>query len=95
MTVFASSSFQFEMVRKQCGDEVELLHDIHERIQPTEAINMINKLEEFPPFFIEDPLSPENTGWWKEIRQSTNVPIARGELFNNINEFLDDGQPLF
>lgn len=79
----------FEMVRKQCGEKVELLHDIHERIQPTEAINMINKLEEFNPFFIEDPLSPENTGWWKELRQSTNVPIAMGELFNNINEFLE------
>ncbi|MBO0323641.1 bifunctional D-altronate/D-mannonate dehydratase [Muricauda sp. CAU 1633] len=79
----------FEMVRKQCGEDVELLHDIHERVQPTEAINMINKLEEFRPFFIEDPLSPENKGWWKELRQSTNVPIAMGELFNNINEFLD------
>lgn len=79
----------FETVRKQCGDDVELLHDIHERVQPTEAINMINKLEEFRPFFIEDPLSPENKGWWKELRQSTNVPIAMGELFNNINEFLE------
>lgn len=79
----------FEYVRKQCGEEVELLHDIHERIQPTEAINMINQLEEFHPFFIEDPLSPENKGWWKELRQSTNVPIAMGELFNNINEFLE------
>ncbi len=79
----------FEKVRKQCGDDVELLHDIHERVQPTEAINMINKLEEFRPFFIEDPLSPENKGWWKELRQSTNVPIAMGELFNNINEFLE------
>ncbi len=79
----------FEMVRKQCGEDVELLHDIHERVQPTEAINMINQLEEFRPFFIEDPLSPENKGWWKELRQSTNVPIAMGELFNNINEFLE------
>lgn len=79
----------FELVRKQCGEDVELLHDIHERVQPTEAINMINKLEEFRPFFIEDPLSPENTGWWKELRQSTNVPFAMGELFNNINEFLE------
>ncbi|MER3373295.1 MAG: enolase C-terminal domain-like protein [Allomuricauda sp.] len=79
----------FEIVRKQCGEDVELLHDIHERVQPTEAINMINKLEEFRPFFIEDPLSPENKGWWKELRQSTNVPIAMGELFNNINEFLE------
>lgn len=79
----------FRIVREQCGEDVELLHDIHERVQPMEAINLINKLEEYRPFFIEDPLSPENTGWWEELRQSTNVPIAMGELFNNINEFLE------
>lgn len=45
----------FEAVRKNCGEEVELLHDIHERVQPMDAINMIKKLEEFRPFFIEDP----------------------------------------
>jgi mannonate dehydratase len=79
----------FEMVRKVCGDEVELLHDIHERAQPMDAINLCKKLEEYRPFFIEDPFSPENTGWWKQLRQSTTVPIAMGELFNNINEFLE------
>src|SRR5690554_868545 len=79
----------FEVARKVCGDDVELCHDIHERIQPTNAITLMNNVEQYRPFFIEDPLSPENRGWWKELRQSTNVPIAMGELFNNINEFLE------
>lgn len=77
----------FETVRKVCGDEVELLHDIHERVQPMNAINMIKKLEDYRPFFIEDPFSPENMEWFKQLRTSTSVPIAMGELFNNINEF--------
>ena len=77
----------FEVVRKQCGEEIELLHDIHERVQPMDAINMIRKLDEFNPFFIEDPFSPENMEWFKMLRASTSVPIAMGELFNNINEF--------
>ncbi len=77
----------FEVVRKRCGDDVELLHDIHERVQPMDAINMIKKLDEFHPFFIEDPFSPENMEWFKQLRASTSVPIAMGELFNNINEF--------
>ncbi|TLV02136.1 enolase C-terminal domain-like protein [Dyadobacter luticola] len=79
----------FETVRKKVGDEIELLHDIHERVQPMDAINMIKALEEYRPFFIEDPFSPENMGWFKQLRQSTTVPIAMGELFNNINEFRD------
>src|SRR5205085_1776634 len=36
----------FETVRKICGDEVELLHDVHERVQPMDVINMIKKLED-------------------------------------------------
>lgn len=77
----------FETVRKVCGDEVELLHDIHERVQPLDAINLIKSLEDYHPFFIEDPFSPENMEWFKQLRMSTSVPIAMGELFNNINEF--------
>ncbi|MFT4032164.1 MAG: enolase C-terminal domain-like protein [Siphonobacter sp.] len=77
----------FDVVRKRCGEEVELLHDIHERVQPMEAINMIKAVEEYRPFFIEDPFSPENMGWFKQLRASTSVPIAMGELFNNVNEF--------
>lgn len=77
----------FAAVRKACGEEVELLHDIHERVQPMDAINMIKELEQYRPFFIEDPFSPENMEWFEQLRASTTVPIAMGELFNNINEF--------
>lgn len=77
----------FDVVRKRCGEAVELLHDIHERVQPMDAINMIKSLEEYDPFFIEDPFSPENMEWFKQLRATTSVPIAMGELFNNINEF--------
>jgi mannonate dehydratase len=79
----------FEYVRKKCGEDVELLHDIHERVEPMDAINMIMQLEQYRPFFIEDPFSPENMKWFKHLRASTKVPIAMGELFNNINEFRD------
>lgn len=77
----------FKDVRKACGEDVELLHDIHERVEPIDAINLIKKLEEYNPFFIEDPFSPENMEWFKQLRTTTSVPIAMGELFNNINEF--------
>lgn len=79
----------FRVVRERCGEEVELLHDIHERIEPIDAINLIKALEEYRPYFIEDPFSPENMLWFKQLRMATMVPIAMGELFNNINEFRD------
>ncbi|WP_353125581.1 enolase C-terminal domain-like protein [Parapedobacter pyrenivorans] len=79
----------FEAVRKRFGEDIELLHDVHERVEPIDAINMIKRLEEYRPFFIEDPFSPENMGWFKKLRVATTVPLAMGELFNNINEFRD------
>ena len=79
----------FAEVRKQCGDKVELLHDIHERVQPMEAINMIKALEEYRPFFIEDPFSPANMRYFKLLREHTTVPIAMGELFNNPHEWVE------
>lgn len=79
----------FDHVRKSCGEEIELLHDVHERVQPMDAINMLQKLEPYRPFFIEDPVSPENMGYFKLIREKTSVPLAMGELFNNPHEWLE------
>src|SRR5690606_31742145 len=73
----------FDLVRKTVGDDVELLHDIHERLQPMDSIDLIRRLEEYRPFFIEDPFSPENMGWFPLLRRQTSVPLAMGELFNN------------
>src|SRR5712692_2707591 len=55
----------FEHLRKQLGDDVELLHDMHERVPPIMAIRMAKDLEPHRLFFLEDPLSPE------EDRKST------------------------
>ena len=79
----------FKTVREKCGDTVELLHDIHERLQPMEAINLIKQLEQYRPFFIEDPFSPENNRYFKLLRQQSTVPIAMGELFNSPHEYID------
>jgi len=78
----------FHEVRKACGERIELLHDIHERIQPIDAINMCKALEPYQPFFIEDPLSPENNDYFKLLRQHTTVPISMGELYNNPHEWV-------
>lgn len=77
----------FEHIRNTCGDEIELLHDVHERIAPIEAANLLKELEKYRPFFIEDPLAPEDNGYFKFLRQHTTVPIAMGELFNSPHEW--------
>jgi mannonate dehydratase len=78
----------FEHIRNTCGDEIELLHDVHERIEPIDAINLLKELEQYHPFFIEDPFPPEQNGYFSMLRQQTSVPIAMGELFNNPHEWV-------
>ena len=78
----------FEHLRKQLGDEVQLLHDVHERVQLNEAINLCKALEPYNLFFLEDPFPPEDNAWFRILRQQTSVPIAMGELFNTVQEYL-------
>jgi mannonate dehydratase len=54
----------FEHLRKKVGDEVELLHDMHERVPPILAIQLAKDLEPYKLFFLEDPLSPEDVGYF-------------------------------
>ena len=76
-------------MRNACGEEVELLHDIHERLHPIDAIGLCKDVEKYRPFFMEDPFSPEDVGYFKVLRPQTSTPLAMGELFNNPNEWVD------
>ena len=79
-----------EKVRAAVGDKVELLHDIHERLQPIDAVQFAKDVEQYKLFFLEDALAPEDIQWFKRIREQCATPLAMGELFNNPREW----QPL-
>ncbi len=79
-----------ETCRAQLGDEVELLHDMHERVSPNQAVQFCKDVEKFKLFFVEDPLSPEDISYFRQIRQQCATPVAMGELFNSPHEW----QPL-
>jgi mannonate dehydratase len=78
----------FEHMRTKLGDEVELLHDVHERITLNQAINLCKALEPFRLFFLEDPFPPEDNDHFRLLRQQTSIPLAMGELFNTQQEYL-------
>ena len=77
----------FEACRKELGEEVELLHDVHERVTPNQAVQFCKDVEKFKLFFMEDPLSPEDISYFRQIRQQCATPIAMGELFNSPHEW--------
>ena len=78
----------FEHLRTKLGDEVELLHDVHERVTLNQGINLCKSLEPYRLFFLEDPFPPEDNDHFRLLRQQTSIPIAMGELFNTQHEYL-------
>ena len=84
---FRRSLKLLEVCRQELGDEIELLHDMHERLTPNLAVQFCKEAEKFHMFFLEDPLSPEDLGYFQQIRQNCATPIAMGELFNNPHEW--------
>jgi mannonate dehydratase len=79
----------FEESRKQLGEDVGLLHDAHERVTPNQAVRFAKDAEQFHLFFLEDPLSPEDIAYFRQIRQQCATPIAMGELFNSPHEWTE------
>jgi mannonate dehydratase len=78
----------FEHLRTKLGEEVELLHDVHERIRLPEAVSLCKALEPYRLFFLEDPLPPEENDHFRLLREQTSIPIAMGELFNSQHEYV-------
>src|SRR5216683_1206223 len=78
----------FEHMRNALGDEVELLHDVHERVPPIQAIQLAKDLEQFKLFFLEDVFAPEDNDYFRILRQQSSIPLAMGELFVNQAEYV-------
>jgi mannonate dehydratase len=78
----------FEQVRVKLGNEVKLLHDVHEHLKPTMAVEFAKLMEPYRMFFVEDILPPEHISWFRNIRQVTSTPMAMGELFTTPLEYV-------
>ena len=78
----------FAHLRSTLGFEVELIHDVHERLSPIQAARLAKELEEHKLFFLEDPLRPEHKESFRMVRQASTTPIAMGELFHSKYECL-------
>ena len=77
-----------EHIRNTIGWEVELLHDIHERLRPIDAVQFAKDVEPYKLFFLEDALAPEDVEWFRNIRAQCATPQAMGELFVHPREWI-------
>lgn len=73
--------------REAVGTGVDLCIEIHRRMTPTEAVQLGLGIEEFHPYFFEDPVTPDNFDEMAYVAEKINIPIATGERFSSIWEF--------
>ncbi len=73
----------FDGLRRRLGFDVELIHDVHERLAPIDAIRFARALEPYALFFLEDAIPLEEGEWLRQLRAKTTTPLAQGELFNH------------
>jgi mannonate dehydratase len=78
----------FEYIRTKLGSGVKLLHDVHEHLTPTGAVEFAKRMEAYRMFFVEDVLPPEQIDWFRRIKEVTTTPMAMGELFTSPREYV-------
>jgi len=68
-----------EALRGAVGDSVDIMVDCHGRHSLANALEFCRVLAPFRPYFIEEPVPPENVDVMAEVRKMSPVPIATGE----------------
>ena len=76
-----------QRLRETLGDEVELLLDVHTRLDPAQAVTLCRELEPLRPYFVEDPLRSEHLDGYRLLREHSSVPLAAGEQLGTKWEF--------
>jgi len=70
-----------EAVRAAVGPDVELMLDVHGRLNVPTAIAMTKELQRFDLAWIEEPTPPESIDALADVRAKSPVPIAAGERY--------------
>ena len=74
-------------LREAVGDRVDIMVDFHGRTYPAVAIEYINAIAEYRPYFCEEPVPPENIDALAEVCRAVRVPIATGERLATRHQF--------
>ncbi len=74
--------------REVLGDDRDVAVDLHGRFTLADARRVAPLLEPFHPFFIEEPVIPENSHLIGRMVESTTIPISTGERLYTRQEFL-------
>ncbi len=79
-----------EAVRKAVGDDIDIGLDAHAKIfEPARALELADAMVPYRPFFLEEPIRPENIQALARLRRKMAIPLATGECLYTKFEFND------
>ncbi|MBT19878.1 hypothetical protein CMK17_07795 [Candidatus Poribacteria bacterium] len=79
----------FASIRDAVGDKMEVGIGTHGQLTTSSAIRIASILEEYHPFWFEEPVAPENVDEMARVAAHTNIPIATGERLLTKYEFVE------
>jgi galactonate dehydratase len=74
-------------MREAVGEDVDIMVDCHGRHAPANALEFCRALAPYRPYFVEEPVPPENVDAMAEVRRASPVPIATGERLLTRHDF--------
>ncbi|MBL8228103.1 MAG: mandelate racemase/muconate lactonizing enzyme family protein [Bryobacterales bacterium] len=78
-----------EAVRDAVGPLVDLLIEVHGRLDVPSAVEMARRLERLRPLWYEEPLPPESLAALSDVRRRAPIAIAAGERYFEPQRFLE------
>jgi galactonate dehydratase len=79
----------FSCMRDAVGDELEIGLGTHGQLTTSSAIRVAQALEEYAPYWFEEPVPPENVDEMARVAAHTSIPIATGERLLTKFEFVE------
>ena len=77
----------FKSIRKAVGSKLEVGIGTHGQMPTYSAIRVAKCLEQYNPFWFEEPVMPENINEMARVAAHTSIPIATGERLVTKYEF--------
>ncbi len=69
----------FGSLREVVGADADIGIDYHGAISPQNAALLTKEIEQYQPFFIEEPVNCQNVDVMADLARKTHIPIATGE----------------
>jgi len=79
----------FRKIRAAVGSAMDVMVELHALWDVPAACRIVTALEEFEPYWIEDPVRVSSPAALAEVQTATSAPIAAGETLSGLAAFRD------